>query len=240
MTALRKIYSRTLAAIMLFTTEAALAILLFLASLFVFLALAKYVFLDNKVEFDTAAFSFIQQYVSEGTTNFMQFFTVFGNYQVLVTANLLLICYFLFIRRHKWYSIKIPAIALSSVIVMSLLKLFFNRSRPLSPLLEAARGLSFPSGHAMSSVTFFGLLIYYVYRNQKNSVWKFVLISGLVFLIAIIGLSRVYLRVHYASDVLAGFCAGIIWLMIAIRVLRKIEMYSKRKLNKVVEQSQTV
>ncbi|WP_256012553.1 phosphatase PAP2 family protein [Desertivirga xinjiangensis] len=240
MIGLKKIYRRTLAGVMLFTTEAALAILLFGAALFVFLALAKYVFLDNKVDFDTAAFLFIQQYISESTTRIMQFFTVFGNYQVLVTANLLLICYFLFVRKHKWYSIKIPAIALSSVIVMSLLKLFFNRSRPLSPLLEAARGLSFPSGHAMSSVTFFGLLIYYVYRNQKNPVWKFLLILTLVFLISIIGFSRVYLRVHYASDVLAGFCAGIIWLMIAIRVLRKIEMYSKRKLNKVVEQSQII
>jgi len=103
------------------------------------------------------------------------------------------------------------------------------------PLLEPARGLSFPSGHAMSSVTFFGLLIYYVYRKQKNPGLRFLFICMLVALILMIGLSRVYLRVHYASDVLAGFCAGIIWLIIAIWVLRKIEFYSKKELNKVVE-----
>jgi membrane-associated phospholipid phosphatase len=233
---LKKLYSPLIAGLMLFTAEAILAILLFMAALFVFLAIAKYIFLDNKQEFDSLAFAFINHYINHSTTQVMLFFTTFGNYQVLVAANLLLTAYFLFIRRHKWYSIKIPSIALSSVVVMSLLKVIFNRSRPLMPLLEPARGLSFPSGHAMSSVTFFGLLIYYVYRKQKNPLVRFLLISLLVLLILMIGLSRIYLRVHYASDVLAGFCAGIIWLIIAIWLLRKIEFYSKRELNKVVKE----
>lgn len=232
---LKKVYRRIFAALMLFTAEALLAALIFVCLVLTFLAIAHYVLSNSKNTFDTAAFQFLQTYVSDSTTSIMLFFTTLGNYQSLVVANVLLTLYFLFIRRHKWYSIKIASIALSSVTVMSLLKLWFNRSRPLTPLLEPARGLSFPSGHAMSSVTFFGLIIYYIYRNVKNRIVKVLLILILTLLILMVGLSRVYLRVHYASDVLAGFFAGAIWLMISIWTLRKIEFYSKKELNKVVE-----
>ncbi|WP_207420424.1 phosphatase PAP2 family protein [Desertivirga brevis] len=232
---MKKVYRRILAAVMLFTAEALLAALIFVCLVLTFLAIAYYVLSNNKNDFDTAAFQFLDTYISDSTTRIMLFFTTLGNYQSLVIANVLLTLYFLLIRRHKWYSIKIASIALSSVTVMSLLKLWFNRSRPLTPLLEPARGLSFPSGHAMSSVTFFGLIIYYIYRNVKNTALKIVLISILILIILTIGLSRVYLRVHYASDVIAGFFAGTIWLMISISILRKIELFSKKELNKVVE-----
>jgi len=232
---IKSIYRKILAGVMLFTAQAILVALLFIGSIVAFLAIARYVFLNEKHDFDAAAFSFLHNYVSEGTTQIMLFFSVLGNYQALVTANVLLTLYFLFIRKHKWYSIKIASIALSSVIIMSLMKIWFNRSRPLLPLLEPARGLSFPSGHAMSSVTFFGLIIYYIYRNVKNRALKTALISVLLLIILMIGFSRVYLRVHYASDVLAGYSAGIIWLMLSIWILRKIEFYSKREINPVVE-----
>jgi len=221
--------------VMLFTAEAILAALILIAAIFSFLGIARYVFVAGKNEFDAEAFTFLHRIVSENTTSVMLFFTSLGNYQTLVAANLLLTFYFLFVRKHRWYSIKISSIALSSVLIMSLLKIWFNRSRPLMPLLEPARGLSFPSGHAMSSVTFFGLLIYFIYRHVENKVLKYTLIGLLVAVILMIGTSRVYLRVHYASDVLAGFCAGIIWLIASIWILRKIEFYSKRNLNRVVE-----
>lgn len=224
-----------MAGIMLFTAETILTIMLFLLSLIAFLAIAKYVFLDRKESFDQSAFNFLEIFIKDGVTSGMLFLSVIGNYQVMILANLLLICYFLFIRKHKWYSIKIPAISLSGVLLMSILKLFFNRPRPLLPLMEPARGLSFPSGHAMMSATFFGLIIYFVYLRKIHPALKIVIISLLVLFILAIGVSRVYLRVHYASDVIAGFCMGVIWLTIAIKVLNKIELYSKKRMNPVVE-----
>lgn len=232
----RKIYSRLIAGIMLFTAETLLAIILFCSAFLIFLGIAKYVFLEKKTEFDQAAFAFLNSFISDDLTHFMLFFTYLGNFGSLLTANILLTSYFLFIRKHRWYSIKIPAVALGSVIIMSLLKIWFNRSRPLIPLLEPARGLSFPSGHAMSSVTFFGLIIYFIARRPWSLLLRTVLIGLLVCLIILIGLSRVYLRVHYASDVLAGFCAGIIWLIISLWLLRRIELYTSRELNPVVKQ----
>lgn len=222
---------------MLFTAETLLTVFLFLSSLIAFLAVAKYIFLDEKEDFDQAAFEFLESFIKDGVTNVMLFLSVIGNYQVMIVANLLLICYFLFVRRHKWYSIKIPAISLSSVVLMSLLKNLFNRPRPMIPLMEPARGLSFPSGHAMMSATFFGLIIYFIYRKNINPTIKVIAISLLVLFILSIGVSRIYLRVHYASDVIAGLCMGVIWLTIAIQALNRIEMYSKKEIHPAIEQT---
>ena len=166
----------------------------------------------------------------------MQFFTFLGTHLFLIPANLMLIAYFLFIKKHKWYSIKIPAIALSSLGLMFLLKHIFYRQRPDVPLLFEAKGLSFPSGHALMSITFYGLIIYMIFKNIKSPSLKWTLISLLILLIIIIGFSRIYLRVHYASDVIAGYCVGFLWLVFAVWLLNKIEYQSKRKFNKMVEQ----
>jgi undecaprenyl-diphosphatase len=146
-----------------------------------------------------------------------------------------LIAYFLFIKKHRWYSIKVPAIAISSLALMFGLKHLFDRNRPLVPLLEEARGLSFPSGHALMSVTFYGLLIYIVFKGFKNKAFKWTIISLLLLLILTIGFSRIYLRVHYASDVVAGFCVGLLWLVICVWALNKLEKYSMRKVNPVIQ-----
>ncbi|HEY0898042.1 MAG TPA: phosphatase PAP2 family protein, partial [Sphingobacteriaceae bacterium] len=108
---------------------------------------------------------------------------------------------------------------------------------PLTPLLGPALGYSFPSGHAMSSVTFFGLLIYFIWKRAGlNPGIRYLIISLLVLLICIIGISRIYLRVHYASDVIAGFCVGLIWLVISINLLDRIEKRNKTKLRELVEE----
>jgi undecaprenyl-diphosphatase len=233
--AAKKLYRRSIAGLMLLTAETLLSVILFIIAFVVFIAIVEYIFFDKKEAFDNTAFDFMNTFVSARATEILVFFTQLGNYQFLVTANILLTCYFLFIRKHKWYSIKIPSIALSSILVMFLLKLWFNRPRPLIPLLEPARGLSFPSGHAMSSVTFFGLLIYFIWQAEMNRYLRVLLIICLVLLILVIGFSRIYLRVHYASDVIGGFCAGIIWLTLSLWVIRRMEFYSKKELDKVVE-----
>ena len=108
---------------------------------------------------------------------------------------------------------------------MLLLKQLFQRKRPLSPLLKAARGLSFPSGHAIMAVTFYGLLIYIVQHNIDINWLKYLVIFLLVVLVLLIGFSRIYLRVHYASDVLGGFIIGLLWLMISLAVIKWLEGY---------------
>lgn len=178
---------------------------------------------------DLKIFDEIKTHVNEPNNRLMLTITSLGSHRWLVPANLTLITYFLFIRKHTWFSIRVASVALSSLMLMSTFKKIFRRKRPLLPLLHPARGLSFPSGHAMMSITFYGLLMYIISHTIKNQPLKRSLIIALALLIAGIGFSRVYLRVHYTSDVLAGYIIGLLWLVVALDVLNRLEDFNKQK-----------
>src|SRR5215213_2957216 len=233
---LSKKVKRFWAQVALLSIEMIIVLVLFVVALSAFVYITRRVFVLNKNKLDTNVFNYLQTHVSERNNDIMEFFTFLGTHQFLIPANLSLIAYFLFIKKHKWYSIKIPAIALSSLGLMFLLKNAFNRERPAIPLLKEAAGLSFPSGHALMSMTFYGLIVYMVFKTVKHNGTKWTLMTMLIVLILIIGLSRVYLRVHYASDVIAGYCIGFLWLVFAIWLLNKIEKYSRRQFDPVVEE----
>lgn len=232
-----KYVKRVYAAIALLSIEIIVLTGVFSAALFAFIGIAKMVFKEKKEHFDQHAFNFLAKYVSDINTDVMQVFTFLGTHTFLIPANLILVAYFLFIKKHRWYSINVPVVALSSLLLMFLLKLIFHRGRPLTPLLQAAQGYSFPSGHALMSITFYGLLIFLVWQNEKQLWVKWTLTILLVLLINFIGVSRVYLRVHYASDVLAGFCVGLMWLLLSLWLLRKFEAYSRKKVDPVLQQA---
>ena len=217
------------AGIALLSAEMVIVIVLFTVALMTFVYITRRIFVLNKTKLDDPVFAYLNTHVSERNNDIMQFFTFLGTHEFLIPANLAMIAYFLFIRKHKWYSIKVPAIALSSLGLMFLLKNLFNRKRPDIPLLFEAKGLSFPSGHALMSVTFYVLLIYMVYKYVKRKELKWALITLLVLLIIIIGTSRIYLRVHYASDVIAGYSMGFLWLVFTIWMLNRMERFSRRK-----------
>jgi undecaprenyl-diphosphatase len=103
--------------------------------------------------------------------------------------------------------------------VMNSLKLLFMRARPAGEPLTYAVGYSFPSGHATLAMAFYGFIIYLIMSANKNSRTKWLsgFIAALIFLI---GISRIYLNVHYATDVLAGFILGSILLGTFIILLR--------------------
>jgi undecaprenyl-diphosphatase len=155
----------------------------------------------------------------------MLFITFLGKHQFLIPANLILIFYFLLINKQNWFSIRVITISISSLVLMLLLKQLFQRKRPLSPLLKAAKGLSFPSGHAIMAVTFYGLLVYILQHTIESNWVRIFLTILLIILVILIGFSRVYLRVHYASDVLGGFIIGLLWLLISLTVIKWLEIY---------------
>lgn len=180
---------------------------------------------------DLAVFDWLQSRTSPARNRFMLFITFLGKHQFLVPANVLLIIYFLLIDKQSWFSIRVGAIALSSLGLMFLLKFLFRRKRPLAPLLKAVKGLSFPSGHAIMAVTFFGFIIYILFHLAGNDLVKYLLTAVLVLLILLIGFSRVYLRVHYLSDVIAGFIIGLLWLFISLAVMNRAEKYTREKVS---------
>lgn len=168
-------------------------------------------------------FDLLEKRVSLRRNRAMQVITFLGTHRFLIPANLALIGYFIFIARQDWFSIRVITIALSSLVLMIVLKRLFQRKRPLSPLLSAAKGLSFPSGHAIMAVTFYGLILYIISKTGLPDPARWLAVVFLPLLMLAIGYSRVYLRVHYPSDVIAGFIIGLLWLMISLIVLNKLE-----------------
>lgn len=225
------------AGIALLSIEMAFILVIFFVSVIAFVFVARRVFLVGNTDFDHNVFKALEPYVNETNNKIMLFITFLGKHEFLIPANLALIAYFLFIRKHRWFSIKVPAIAISSLLMMFLLKNLFGRERPLIPLLEEARGLSFPSGHALMAVTFYGLLIYITWHTVKNQKLKWALIISMLIMIHLIAFSRIYLRVHYPTDVIAGLAMGFLWLVVSIKVIRQIEKYTNRKIAPAVEQA---
>lgn len=174
---------------------------------------------------DLAIFEKLKPTVNSINNKIMLFITFLGKHQFLIPANLILIFYFLLVTKQTWFSIRVITISVSSLVLMVLLKQLFQRKRPLSPLLKAAKGLSFPSGHAIMAVTFYGLLIYIVQHTIESNWIRILLTILLIILAVLIGFSRVYLRVHYPSDVLGGFIIGLLWLLISLAIIKWLEGY---------------
>lgn len=106
-------------------------------------------------------------------------------------------------------------------ILNTILKNIFERPRPEFYRLIQETGFSFPSGHSMVSMAFYGYFIYIIYKKMDNFYLKWVICSILSLLIILIGISRIYLGVHYASDVLAGFCISLAYLMLYTYLTKK-------------------
>ncbi|MDQ6845249.1 MAG: phosphatase PAP2 family protein [Bacteroidota bacterium] len=197
-----------------------LAIGLFLLTLFIFVTITDEIVLEHENGFDTFVAHAILSLDSPSLTKILIAVTFFGSSSFLFPAYAVLILFYLF--RKKWKSaLDVATIGITSTALLFLLKDIFKRQRPLDPLINNVTGFSYPSGHSFSSYTFWGLIVYLLWQSKIGHRWK-IAATILLFLFATtIAFSRVYLRVHYPSDVVAGFCLSMIWLIIAQWLLHK-------------------
>ena len=133
----------------------------------------------------------------------------------IITAALLLLLY-----DRRWLELAGFLVCLIGEALLNiLLKNLFERSRPdLFQMVEAA-GYSFPSGHAMVSLCLYGMIAFLISRQIPRWQWRLAVVTFATVLVAAIGLSRVYLGVHYPTDVVAGYFAGGMWLAFSISLL---------------------
>lgn len=196
---------------------------LFMISLVFFILIVDDVVLENQKVLDEWGFNLVAPLRSNSMTRFMQSITYMGSWYFLLPAYIVLILWFFLYRKRKSLSLDIFAIAATSTLVMFGLKYLFQRQRPDDPLLGAVDGFSFPSGHSFSSFTFFGLLIYIIADWKRLSTsTKWILGTICILLAATIAVSRVYLKVHYPSDIIAGFLLCVIWLSLSFWVLHAV------------------
>lgn len=196
------------------------SILLFLVSLFVFVYIADEMVAEQENHLDTQIVTIVNQHQSPAGTKFFETMTFFGSSNFLLPSYCILIAILLFEKRKKT-ALNVGIIGVSSTAILHLLKEIFKRHRPSNQLLMHVTGFSFPSGHSFSSFIFYTLIIYLIWQTKLSLSLKIFFAILFFSFAALIAFSRVYLHVHYPSDVVAGFCLSIIWLLLAFYLLRK-------------------
>jgi len=195
--------------------------LLFIISIFVFGYIAHEIVGENETAFDEKAFHFFAGFNSPGFITINRILTFFGASYFSISAYIILLT-ILFLSGRKTDGINIAIIAVTSTALMFGLKEFFHRKRPDLPLIRTLDNFSFPSGHALSSFIFCSVLVYLVWKGGLHIAWKWVLSVLLMLFSICIGISRIVLRYHYASDVIAGFCLALAWVIFSLWLEKKL------------------
>lgn len=193
-------------------------LILFLICLILFLALTEDVLKYQIMKQDITFYNILRKYfIKNSITPYMKIITNFGGATCLITITVFL----LIIVKNKKISLLTITNLVTITILNQMLKFILRRPRPTEFRIINETGYSFPSGHSMISMAFYGFLIYLIYKNIKNKYLKTTLIIILSLLIIAIGLSRIYLGVHYLSDVIGGFLISIFYLIVYIKLIKK-------------------
>ena len=183
-----------------------------------FLAIAEDVFNKEIMNGDIIGYKLVSTFlISDFATPIAKFITNFGGAIFLITLTIGL----LVLIKNKKIGISIFSNLVIVTILNQLLKAILQRPRPTEYRIVEETGYSFPSGHSMVSMAFYGYLIYLIYKYVKNNYIKWISIVLLSILVCSIGISRIYLGVHYTSDVLGGFLISMSYLVIYISAVNK-------------------
>lgn len=165
---------------------------------------------------DTKVYSFISDNImNDGITSVLKVITELGGVAFIVLAGVLI---FMFCKKIRWF---VTFDLVGVTLINQAIKHIIRRPRPNVLRLVEEDGYSFPSGHSMVSMAFYGIIIYLVYKNVTNKYLKWTLIILLSLLILSIGFSRIYVGVHYFTDVVGGFLLGLAYLIIYINIYNK-------------------
>jgi undecaprenyl-diphosphatase len=207
----------------------------------VFLILALFSFgeiaedlIDKEALFylDFKVLRLVERITSPAITRFMVDITNIGGvYLIAIVAAAMVLN--LFYRRYWWELFALFIAVGFGEILLIILKLFFHRPRP-APQIIAAHGYAFPSGHAFAAMIVFGFLIYMTWKLIKGKILRFIVFFFSGILIILVGISRVYLNVHWLSDVLGGYTAGIAWLLFSIVIINTVRQMTSTKRDKSI------
>ncbi len=185
--------------------------------LIIVLAIVEDVFEKEIMKLDIIGYAIISSLINPSITQVAIVITNLGG--VLVIGALTIISFILI--KNKKISFTILLNVIIATVLNLLLKNIIQRPRPDDFRLISETGYSFPSGHSMVSMAFYGFLIYLCIKYLKNKKLKIILTTFLSILIIAIGISRIYLGVHYTSDVIAGFMISICYLIIYTSLVKK-------------------
>ena len=191
-----------------------LMILMFLMILFYFI---KCNYALNVLELDGTVSHFVQNHiVNDRLTVIMKVVTNLGDVFFFVIFLLLILLFF----KGKGYFTSMTLNLLCTFLFSIIFKNVFMRERPPYSLIEKPWDYSFPSGHTMCSIAFYGFLIYLINKYVSNKFLKYFLIVLCVFIVFVVGFSRIYLSVHYFTDVICGAILGLVCLLMFVNYVK--------------------
>lgn len=193
--------------------------------LFIFVFITHELLKDELKDFDTAIYNFIISFKHPFITNMFKAITFLASPLFLIILSIILF----FIFKNKKYGLLSLINLIIVTLVNQILKFIFVRPRPFEWMLIEETGYSFPSGHAMVSMGFYGMLIFLIWQTNitktKKKIWTIIL----TIIILLIGISRMYLGVHYASDIIGGFTLSLSYLIIATSMVTYYLKYKHSK-----------
>ena len=187
--------------------------------LIIFFLMLGVVLLDKNLVIDEAIYNFIMKSRCPFLDNYFTFITKLGNRNAIA---IVVIVSCLILRNRD--IIYIISSTVTSVGFNTIIKYLVKRARPSHLRLIVEKGFSFPSGHAMISICVYGVILYLIVCNIKNKYLKYTLAILLGILILSIGISRIYVGVHYPTDVLAGYSLAIVIIIVINRLRGKINV----------------
>ncbi|PKR77668.1 hypothetical protein CEY16_06970 [Halalkalibacillus sediminis] len=187
---------------------------------YIFSELADEVLEQEKFIIDQWASEFVAQFSNPTLYTFLGWVTELGSVYTLTFGSIVLVAILAIYYKRRTWRIVYFIIAMGGIALLTTgLKSAFSRDRPNILEQYDGTGHSFPSGHSTAPMVFYGFIIYLIIRSHLNKAAKWALNTFLVILILSIGLSRVFLGVHFITDVFAGFLLGLSWLVTCILIL---------------------
>ncbi|WP_226085611.1 phosphatase PAP2 family protein [Mesobacillus sp. S13] len=193
-----------------------LLLIAFFGSLLCFILMSYLVQADHLVIFDKTVIDMVQGFEAGLLTAAMKFFTYIGSTRLIIILTIPIFLFLFFVLRLRGEILIFLAVVYITPILNRLLKLYFLRARPDFHRLIEIGGYSFPSGHAMNAFSFYSILAFLLWRHVPTRPGRIVVILFSSLMIFAIGISRIYLGVHYPSDIIGGYLASGLWVAAVI------------------------
>jgi undecaprenyl-diphosphatase len=207
-----------------------IVVIISIVSFLVFSFLAYTISAKEILQFDTAIITFIQGVESPGLTAVMKILSIIGDTPAVIILSLVVLFFLYKVLKHRSELVLFVVALSGSAILNLLLKYFFQRTRPEIHRLVEIEGYSFPSGHAMNACTVYTIIAFLLWHNIATKTGRTILIILSTIMILSIGISRIYLGVHYPSDIFGGYLASGFWITIAIWYFQKYQdKYGKNR-----------
>ena len=190
--------------------------IIFTISFIIFIILSILVLSKKDIAIDALVYNKISSLIKNNLTNNIKLLTYLGSGVVVIGITVFVIIFF----KNKKYGLFLSIDLALITIIQIILKNIFTRYRPLDIVLIKEKGYSFPSGHSLTSMAFYGLIIYLIYNSKLKRQEKIIYITLFSIFILIVGLSRIYLGVHFFTDVVGGFTFSICFLIIYTSIIK--------------------